>query len=714
MACDLYHLFTHQGNPCPSDFYLSHVRLAAQGASVSSLPDFDNDIAALFELTRPISITKDMSLCLPVAPNCLANPLIDFWKIVVNELEIRPLPHEDPTLDSSSISSEIASEFYESMRHAFDSVTQADIKNTFTLRAEWTKELHLVSNGFGVHYTLGYWLPATGLLSLPPAVPQKEFEKLLKTTERTPRIRQQSHTNVSTRLAALICQPSARSDRFSNVGEEYSYLEDLEKIVWPHGEYGHIFMSPLPDHDLSSRFPRTVAHAYKGFPKGARPDIEQLLLWRYRATMLFAEGLRRGYCHAVARHLATHLLAQRKSLHDLNTELMELASVYSMPPMSAENAGQGAASVLSDLKEIISSPIAPGVAERSRQWLHAIDKPAANMRVIWNSTRTADTIAVRVWLARELDAQIRESMVLDQLAVEKNRIEDLANGIRQSTAVIDDLLNEDQEATRMYDRLIAMWRAGLFKPGIPHESSNKIRFEGYDFRQGHDKCSNHPCEWCDPEERRRIACLFEISVKEFEIDFNEQGDANAYADFRVNAARRYMAYCARTLVDGNRNGAWLWIKRAAEFANEGKVNLACIVTLLFAWVEKIETINFENLTTQLQLLPNWSPRWRSMLRSLARLATPRQETNGISIDLRSEDKDLIFVLRGLDFSWFDKSYTDSRTHGPMRVNQASGDRLQQVACALGAVLLPVKDHDGIDVQTIENCGALKWTWKNVL
>jgi len=715
MACDLHHMFVHKGSPCPSNFYLSHVRLDIHGSSLSSLAPFDSDIAELFSLTEPIEIYENIRLFLPSGIGGLGHSLEGFWKVAVREFNLYQPLIPDSRSDPRIVADEIAEEFFASMRHAFDSIAQFDNKNTFTLRAEWTKEPHEVCKGEAVHYVLGYWLPATGLYSLPPHVPRDRFETLLRTTRSTPRVRQQSHTNVTTRLAALICQPGERSQRFSELGE-YSFINDLELKVWPHGDYAQIFMVPFSSHDLSPQFPRTMAHAFKGFDESVQPDIEQLLLWRYRASLLFSENLRRGYCQAVGHHLAAFLLASGNTIEDLNADLRELAEAYSMPLVVAAVERSRGKSLESKLQKVAISAIDSRAAERSRQWLRAISETAQHLSINWNTNSLADEIAMQVWVARELDAQIRDTTLFQKIADQTDRIDNLVKGIQDATASIDDLLNEDPNAAEMHKRLIAMQQVGLFGRGLPHSGAQTVRLDNRVLRVAHNQCQRK-CSECDSEDLKRVACLFDIPEAQLFRNPNGTVDVNPEAPLIVRAAQKYISHCSKVPVDQNTTGTWVWVKRAAQGASDNQVNLACIVTLLFKWME---TVNIDvsrecDYTVPLRLSSKkWGSRWRSMLLNMARLATPRGKEIGVSISVKPEAQDLLFELRGMDFSWFDRSVNRARTAIPIRVSQASGDRLHQIAGAFGAVTLPIESVEDVEVRVIDGGAALLWVWKNVL
>jgi hypothetical protein len=691
-ACDLHHLSTHTDCSNPQSFYLSHVELDIHGACISSLAPFDKDIAGILKMEQPVDLNEGMKLGLPIGRNCLTNPLTEFWKNAATELEISAQSNQESSLDPPDVSDDIAYEFFESLRHALDAVVQVDTKDTFTIRVVRATEPQQVVDGHRVPYALGYWLPATGLYRLPADVARDKFETLLKTTVRTPRIRQQSHTNVSTCLAGLVCQPTVRSRQFSFVGE-YDFINELETRVWPHGDYAHIFMVPLSNHDFSPLPPHTVAHVYKGFPEDLEPDLEQLLLWRNRATLLFTERLRREYCHTVARHLATYLLAAIEDHQGLNRELAQLASIFCMPVVSTGVAASLPDSLAANLSQAVKAGVAIGIAERSQQWLHLIAPCGSRLKVDWPVGRPADVIAIQVWLARELDGRIREGHIQTELEREKDRIDQAVEHIKASTAAIENLLNQDPNAVKIYDRLAEMWRKEVFAGEHPHEEAKEITLLGHEFRQGHNICRHDDCIRCPDEEHKRVMFLFEPL-----------------------AAERFVSHCRETAVDENERGAWAWLKRAAEAAGHGKINLACVVALLFGRFDIVLTCGIANFEHTVTLPSAWRSRWPSMLKNMALLATPKIERASSSVELQKVNQDLIFVVRGPTYEWFDKTLQAAKRSRDMdtRVGQERGDRLHHVAGAFGVVSLPIADRDAIDAQVFDGNCALRFTWKNVL
>jgi len=707
VACDLFHLSAHSEASSGDDFYLSNIEVEFKGVKRSSLAPFDADIGRILSLAEPVNAAEGVKFSFPSGHECIAELLSDFWQDAANEFEPMWGGDAASSVDPAAVSNDIAEEFFESLRHALDAVVQVDARDTFTIRVVQTGNLQQVVDQHQVDYALGYWLPATGLYSLPSEVARDEFETLLKTTVKTPRVRQQSHTNVWTRLAGLVCQPTARSLQFSFVGE-YEFVNELEKKVWPHGEYAHIFMVPLSSHDFSPFAPRTVAHVYKGFEVNSELDLEQLLLWRYRATLLFAERLRREYCHVVARHLAKHLLAKTAENGRLNDELRQLAAIFCMPLITADPASRPSESLLADLNRALNARVAVGIVERSLQWLQVIDDCGSRLKINWPSGRLADVIAIQVWLARELDAHIREVHIFEELNKEKERIDQALEQIKESSASIELLLNQDPDASKIYDRLAEMKKKELFSGSPPHQHAKEVTVLGSSLRQGHNKCHDIHCKLCPNEELRRVECLF--LLPEQSLKLNES--VESIASVRVRAAQKFVRYCAMTEVDGNETGAWEWVKRAAEAAGQDRVNLACIIAVLFGWIEDVRTSGISEFRRELGLPLNWRFRWPLMLKSMAMLATPKENTPG-SIELSQNNRDLIFVLRGASYCWFQSKVAEAKSYNRMRASQAEGDRLEHVAGAFGFVCLPIHDQDGVEHKVLDD-GALRWTWKTVL
>ena len=102
-----------------------------------------------------------------------------------------------------------------------------------------------------------------------------------------------------------------------------------------------------------------------------------------------------------------------------------------------------------------------------------------------------------------------------------------------------------------------------------------------------------------------------------------------------------------------------------------------------------------------------------MLSSMRRLASPTREQVGHSVSVSLKDRDLVFVLRGPPYSWFNETLQKAQRYRTMRVVEGSGDRLHQVAGAFGIVNLPLEDNNKITAEVIDGF-ALQWTWKDVL
>lgn len=664
-VCDL----CHPNNP--KDFYVSDVSVSFERLTRSSLPRFDRDIRQHLErlvgVRATLSTKGGVGIRIPRPAAGAAWPLKAFWAEALDKLSGSLGQTRGSTSESYAIPANVLQEFESSLRHAFDAVIDDDLGDAYTLRVHRAASCPVTTSD-SVDYALGYLLPSRALYELQTRNENdrldfweiRKLEELFQPSNGE-RVRAQSHTNVTSRIAGLVCHPDKR-EPFTEIPQRLQPVRDLERRAWRGKDPHHIFMMPISNEDLRcDGLPtRTVAHWYKAIREG-RPDIEGLWLRRQRASRIFSDTLLRRYYTAVARVLADGLVKARSTRDGkpdyptINSILKATALAYSVSSqVELVESTQETIRLNQRIVTLLGLNLGAGLGHRSPEWLPLCKGAMDSSVLVWESrVREAEDVNVLIRLIRTLDAWVTRLTVQERIDSDLTVLSSGLSELSDTVNDIRDLIGVAHEADKAWRRLEQLTSLSDSAVPYPHEARESYVIDGWSFRKGHQVCGQR-CDVCSQESDRRVAFLFDLPPSGATGNdalgcpvLNQARWADSVADLDEQKAYRFVRFVEKEA----ETTPLEWIKRSCT---ERKPSLASVVTLLFL---KGADVGWSDCLKDYRLpLTGLARDWVRAIFAVAELSQGENEivhtSAKVTLELGTTEKYLKFNLQGPTNQWY--------------------------------------------------------------
>lgn len=695
-------------------FNVSDVSLLASDPSRvidSSFACFDQDI-------RDYLATKTVSFDLPgefsvVFPELAkeATPALELlWRSAWSSPGFTPSISERPA-PLAEIAGQIQDDFYQSLRHAFDTIVEMEgspVANQprrilQTLRVErFSRDSFAVTEGCPVPYSLGYWLPTSTLYQLAMKATTSHTTVNLRRLEEPfkpvagGRIRTSSHTFVHQRKAGMVHYFRKRPATFSCVAG-YEDIEALEDLVWDKRHTAHVFMMPMASYgDETCRNPTTLAHAFLALAAPAGDElprtIEQLLLLRHRARVLFHASLYQGYCNAVARFIADRLLAW-EDLPLVNAGLQQIAAAYAFPSrLEVIEYNVRDLSLKAQLERILKLGIGVARGARPDQWSSVYGRALEDRALVIHAfSQPTEQTDILVRLVREVESELGRQTIDVRLTAQLGRFTETIRALESIKRGINDLTGGYDGN---WDRLSAMRPLFAAEPTHPCKvdptrPEQVIRLDDVDFTVGHDahqtpaECA--PSNACSAELEKRLGYLF---------------DKKTCTSFKTWASSTGI-------------GCWNWLKHACEEeVSRTTPSVATIVAIL--WMEGATVGSLSGDLQESRWKPERAPiDWPQALHGLAKLTRDGQDrpVSVVQISYDATAKTILFQLDG-DYTFVNSALQEARKSTTRTTVNQAHSAVMNVAHLFMTKKLPIAESaysETVDVTA--DSTHLNYTWK---